>query len=1136
MERLSALIAGVRRRWFAAAALRTTGVAMTAASAPVMAGLVLYWLVSPAGGPLLALAGSVTLLALAAAVAAVLRMERRPDDLRVARFIQERVEARPGAPSMDDCVVSAVQASAQPAGDAALLAPLVVQAAAARLESVEVDDVVPGMVIRRASLAAAGGALALAAALVLGTPALLHSVETARLRFFPESVVLSVLPGDVRVVAGRPLTLRARLHAGGGDLGRITPSLVVSAGDAERTVPMVRTGDGFTFDFESVDRSFAYKVVAGAATSTGYTVTALFAPRVERIDLDYRYPSFSGLAPRSEADGGDIYAPAGTRVRVRIHADKPVVSGRLALSASAPALRVASDRVLEADLVVARDDAYRISLVDRDGLGADDDSEYFIRVMEDRPPDVRILRPSGDQGITPLQEVAIEARAEDDYGVAALDLVYSVAGGPERRVRFSRVSGTATDRTGAHLLAAEELRVRPGDVIAYHAVARDVGRGRPSTEVKSDLFFLEVKPFTEEFEAAQSQASAGAGGDPQIDALIQAQKDIISATWNIERRSIGGRSADDVKAVARAQADLKARVERVMSGRRGGRGREPLPQRIAPQAQPRPASGADPVAAAVEAMTRAIEQLASERTRDAIPHEMAALNGLLQAQAEVRRRQVAQQARGGGGGGNRQSQDLSALFDKELQRQQQTNYEQRSQVEERQDQRQATDQDLLDRIRDLARRQDELNRQQQEAARQQAEERRRQLERLAREQQELRRQVEELSKQMDQRAQAGRQQQGQQGQQQGQQGQPQQGQPSQGQQSQGQQSQGQGQGGAGARAAMDQMRRAADELRRENGEAAARSGQRASDELRKLEQRLRGTGADAAERAAADLQAEAQQVAQEQRRIAAEAERMEKGGEAAGTDARRRLAADKDRLADRVDNVRREAGRLAGARGVRPGSDPARAAGELEKQRVGERMREGARQLREGSPPASGQEQQLAQALDRVVEALGGAGSAEARTLAQELDRSRAARERLDTLEARIREAEGRGDAEAAKLREQYRQELARARESFGRQGSPGQGGSGRRDQDGPRGGTPEQQEFSRSAPGTEAFKQDRTGWESLRRDVDRALEEHDAEVSRRLARALGEDRLNGGGSERIPEHYRRLVAKYYESLAKVKR
>ena len=48
-------------------------------------------------------------------------------------------------------------------------------------------------------------------------------------------------------------------------------------------------------------------------------------------------------------------------------------------------------------------------------------------------------------------------------------------------------------------------------------------------------------------------------------------------------------------------------------------------------------------------MTRAVRQLQDEKTRDAIPHEMTALNGLLQAQAEVRRRQVSQSTGSGGG-------------------------------------------------------------------------------------------------------------------------------------------------------------------------------------------------------------------------------------------------------------------------------------------------------------------------------------------------------------------------------------------------------------------------------------------------------------------------------------------------------
>jgi hypothetical protein len=189
-------------------------------------------------------------------------------------------------------------------------------------------------------------------------------------------------------------------------------------------------------------------------------------------------------------------------------------------------------------------------------------------------------------------------------------------------------------------------------------------------------------------------------------------------------------------------------------------------------------------------------------------------------------------------------------------------------------------------------------------------------------------------------------------------------------------------------------------------------------------------------------------------------------------------------------------------------------------------MRDSAQQMRDGAKPSANAEQQLASTLDSVVDQLGGASSADARKLAEQLDQSRQMRETLDRLQAQLKEAQARNDGRAEQLREEYERELGRAREAFGRQ----PGGSDQRD--GSRGSTPEGQEFSRSAPGTEAFKQDRSRWESLRKDVDRALEAHDAAVSKQLARTLGEDRLNAGGSDRVPEPYRRLVAKYYELLA----
>ncbi len=1093
MAHLSDLLARVRRRWFATVALRTIGFAGAAAGLTAFAAIALDLALAPGGAALIILGTSAVLLSVAAAVVIVSRVERRPDDRRVARFVEERAATLPGIGALDDAVVSAVDASTA-GSERAAFRSLIVAAATRRLEGVTPANLVTRDELRRAGLIAAAGVGVLAVAVIAGLPSLNRAFETARLKFFPHSISVEVLPGTTRVVAGQPLTVRARVHAGGQDFRTLQPQLVVSAGAEQRAVAMTRAGDAFEFLFESVDRTFHYQVKAGSAASAEYTVTALFPPRVQRIDLHYRYPSFSGLQPRNEEDGGDIYAPAGTRVRVRIHTDKPVVAGELAMSGGAVSLRNSGDRSVDADLVLSRDDSYRVRLADRDGLRSDGNSEYFIRLMDDRPPDVRILRPSSDQGITPLEEVTIEARADDDYGVSSFELVYSVSGGPERTVPFAGLAGTPVQKLGSHLLAAEDLKVKPGDVITYYARARDVGRGKAPTETKSDMFFLEVKPFSEEFVAAQSQAGAGApSGDPQLDSLIAAQKEIINATWNIERRSERGRSAEDIEAVAKAQAELKVRAERIAGASRGRRFREPVPQRLAgSQAQPSRPAGGEGIPAAIEAMARAVEQLGTQRTRDAIPHEMAALNGLLQAQAEVRRRQVMQQANASGsGGGNRAGQDLSALFDKELQRQQRTNYEQRSAVETRPDERQSND--ALDRIKELARRQDDLNRRQRELAGMSAEERKRELEKLTRDQMELRREAEELARQSGQQS--------------------------------------------GLRDAADEMRAAAGDMRREDSKGAQQSGQRAADQLRRTEEQMRGANPEAQRRAAGELQSEAQQIAQEQRRIASERERLEKGGES-NTEARRRLAGEKERLADRVDQLQ-SAARRAGQDPKAPQSSGAReAAAELERQQVAGRMREGAREMRDGN--AAGQqpqkpdgkpgdaEQQISRTLDQVVEKLGGNASADAGKLSQELDRTRQLRDRLDRLEKQMKAAQGKGDGEAAKLQKQYEQELRNARESLGRQEGTPSNGLGN--------STPERHEFSQSAPGTEAFKQDRSGWESLRKDLDRAIEQHDAAVSKRLAGKTGDERFNAGGSDRVPEEYRRFIAKYYESLARVKK
>jgi hypothetical protein len=1025
---LQALIASVRRRWRKRAALRTMAHVCAAAAAPLGVAAFVERVLQPHGSVLIVIAAAAVGLALGAASLALRKMPPRPSDRQVARFIEERATASM-AGELNDALVTAVDAAERgTARDAAFL-PLMLRDAVVKLRAMSPADILPPAESRRVAWRALAAAALLVAALVASAPFLERAVATAWVRVFPGSVRLEVLPGDVRIRAGTPVRIRAVLRGPRGAVTRLVPDLSLSTSETDRSVAMAAAGDAFEFTVGAVDRTFSYAVTAGSSRSARYTVTALTPPRVERIDLHYEYPAFAGLAPREERDGGDVYAPAGTRVRVTIHTDKPIVSGELGLGHSpAIALRAAGAREAEAELVLAKNDSYRVRLADRDGLQSSGESEYFIRLMDDRPPDVRILRPSGDQQITPLEEVPVEARADDDYGIGKFELVYAISGRRERVVPFERLSGTEVQKVGTRLLLAEDLGVKPGDVITYYARARDIARGKRSTEATSDIFFLEVKPFNSEFVQAQSQAGSG-GSEPQLESLIQAQKEIISSTWNVERRSQGGRSTEDVKTIAAAQAELKTRAEQQLSRtrRRPGRGIAPQRQVIAVP-QSRSPTG-DPVQSAVDAMAQALRELGSDRTKEALVHQMAALNGLLQAQAEERRRQVMQQANGAGSGGsNRTEQDMSALFDKELQRQQRTNYETRPSVESRPERSEAGDA-ALERIRELARRQEDLSRRQAELAEATlgTEEMKRQLERLTREQTELREEAERILRRSAEASASRR---------------------GRGDAPKGSGREARGSQSQGLQGAADQMRSAASDLRRDDPGAAAASGRRAAEQLRQLEKQSHAHGAAAT---AASQSPEAEQLTRQLDQARGMRERVQR--------AEQQL---------RAAEVRARGG--AGRSGTAKGEQPAPG---------------GARDGRGAAPGSPG----------RAGETPGG--------------------------------GTGSG-SDVKRLRDEYQREVQRAQQALDRLagGQPARGANG---------GTPEDEQFSRSAPGTEAFKQDRSGWESLRKNLDSALEEYEASISARLARTRAGDRFSLGGSDQVPDAYRPVIAKYFESLAKKK-
>ncbi len=369
------------------------------------------------------------------------------------------------------------------------------------------------------------------------------------------------------------------------------------------------------------------------------------------------------------------------------------------------------------------------------------------------------------------------------------------------------------------------------------------------------------------------------------------------------------------------------------------------------------------------------------------------------------------------------------------------------------------------------------------------------------------------------------------------------------------------------------MQGAASELRRENPQEASARGNRAAERLRDLEQRMRGAQPDDRRRALGEMQLESRQLADAQRRLADEAGARGTGDQA---DRSRRRAAEQERLAERTERLEQGVRQLAGAT---QGTDPRErnalegAVREIEEQRPSQRMRAAARAAVAGGLQASGSKdaktdgENIARALDRVADRLGAAGgqSEDSERLTEELSRIRELREELAGLDRQLSElraqsgdpnggARGRSGQPArgkSAAGEQPGDAPGRGGQSAGGQGGGVQGGGVQNGDaqapwqtardlldelqrenrlENPR----EADGFNpgRSAPGTEAWKQDFAQWDELKVQIAAALERAEQTAADRVRAEQPRDRLNAGATQAVPEAYRRLVEKYYRALA----
>jgi hypothetical protein len=702
------VVGNVRRRWRLARALRGLAIVAGALVVLLVVAALLLQAVTYAPAAVIAariVAGVVMVALLAYYV--VLPLLPKPSDASVALYVEEH------EPTLEGSLVSAVEVSTahparQPAGNT--IAALVSRMALERTRAIDWGR----RVDQRGMRGSIGGLVAAVVVMLLvltfggnrlgaGIRALLvpwGSAEAAN------PFRIAVHPGNATVPRGGSVVVVANPVGFTADGAAL---LVRTSDTTEWTRIAMNADSGARFSARLLDVVVPtqYMVETSMLRSRVYHLAVADLPYARRLDLEYRFPAYTGLPVQRVDSTGDIAAPAGTVVRVRVHPTVPTPGGRLVIErGDTIPLSLDADGSLVGVIRVARPGFYRVELKGPNGDLLTASLSYSIDVLADRKPSVSFAKPGRDTRALAVDEVYSEARAVDDYGVARLDLVYSVNGGDERTVPLHRGSRIIKDIAAGHTFMLEEFGLQPGDVVSYYARATDNNTVSGPQTATSDIYFVQIRPYSQEYRQAQEGGGGGGGGGgEQPGQLSQRQREIIAGTFNAMRDSAGkpGRELEEDMATLRlAQQRLREDVEQ-LARRLVERGVAAQDSTLAKIATILPLASA--------AMDTAEKQLASEKLRSALQPEQRALQQLQRAEAEFRRVQVqmGEQGGGGGGGGQQQAEDLADLF--ELQRERMRNqYEtlQRAETDAQQQQNEQVDA-TAERLRQLAARQQQEN-------------------------------------------------------------------------------------------------------------------------------------------------------------------------------------------------------------------------------------------------------------------------------------------------------------------------------------------------------------------------------------------------------------------------------------------
>ena len=357
-----------------------------------------------------------------------------------------------------------------------------------------------------------------------------------------QPIVFTLSREDSNILRGTPFDLEAILsRAPEAPVFLHFRSLGAEKGESRwRHLPMaeVEKLHGFRIAIPDVNEDMEFFVAAGEDRSATHRISVYDPLVLEGVEVVLRYPDYLKLADRTDIQvTGDVAAPIGSTVSLRVLTNRPLAEGTLEWEGGAKQpLRIdpKQNTSASASFEVQKDASYTFRVRDITDQKGESPGPAAVKALQDRPPAVQVSHPTETVELHPLGEAMVLADTVDDFGIASVDFVYMRAS--EETAKEIRVP-MAVEQSGQPApgvpvagrarfdFRLEDLKPgpEPQESFAYYLEARD----RKGQKALSDIFFLTVVQY--ETWATWDTHPAEAGEEPELKSL----EPYFRATWHL---------------------------------------------------------------------------------------------------------------------------------------------------------------------------------------------------------------------------------------------------------------------------------------------------------------------------------------------------------------------------------------------------------------------------------------------------------------------------------------------------------------------------------------------------------------------------------------------------------------------------